>query len=88
MTTLRTQLVAVLATIKPTVDVPAVLAGNDDFMLALNMDSLDAVELTTHLSEDFGVEFGDEPDDLDALVSLTALEMLVERRRPAVPAAA
>lgn len=86
MTTLRSQLIAVLARIKPSFDVAAVLERSDDFMLALNMDSLDAVELTTHLSEDFGVEFGDDPDDLDALVSLSALEMLVERRRPALAA--
>ncbi|MEI2778370.1 MAG: phosphopantetheine-binding protein [Tetrasphaera sp.] len=86
MTTLRSQLIAVLATIKPTVDVAAVLERTDDFMLGLNMDSLDAVELTTHLSEDFGVEFGDDPDDLDGLVSLSALELLIERRRPAFAA--
>ncbi|GJF28389.1 hypothetical protein KNE206_10890 [Kitasatospora sp. NE20-6] len=61
-------------------DVSAELDQDDNFMRVLNLDSLDAVELTVRLGSDFGIEFGAEPDDLDALESLTALVALVERR--------
>lgn len=77
--TVRENLIRTLGTIKKR-EVGAELADDDNFMRALNMDSLDAVELTVRLSGDFGVEFGAEADDLDALESLTALIDLVARR--------
>jgi acyl carrier protein len=75
----RDRLAETLADIKKR-DVSAELAANDNFMRALNLDSLDAVELTVRLGADYGIEFGAEPEDLDALESLTALVALVERR--------
>ncbi|KQV15489.1 MULTISPECIES: acyl carrier protein [unclassified Kitasatospora] len=77
--TVRDNLIHTLGVIKKR-EVGAELAADDNFMRALNMDSLDAVELTVRLSSDHGVEFGAEPDDLDALESLGALIDLVVRR--------
>ncbi|GAA0679610.1 hypothetical protein GCM10010193_36520 [Kitasatospora atroaurantiaca] len=77
--TVRENLIRTLGVIKKR-EVGPELADDDNFMRALNMDSLDAVELTVRLSSDFGVEFGAEADDLDALESLTALIDLVTRR--------
>ncbi|MDR3031581.1 MAG: acyl carrier protein [Kitasatospora sp.] len=75
----RDRLAATLSLIKKR-DVSAELDRDDDFMRVLNLDSLDAVELTVRLGSDFGIEFGAEPEDLDALESLDALVALVERR--------
>lgn len=76
---IRDELVTVLTQIKGR-DVGPELADDDDFVRRLNLDSLDAVELTVRLGSDFGVEFGEEAEDLDALESLQALVALVARR--------
>lgn len=76
---MREQVCAILSEIKG-YDVRPALAEQDDFIVALNLDSLDAVELTVRLGSDFGVEFGAEPEDLEALESLQSLVALVERR--------
>ncbi|MFG3642549.1 acyl carrier protein [Micromonospora sp. NPDC047762] len=75
----RDRLADTLATIKKR-DVSAELAADDNFMRALNLDSLDAVELTVRLGSEYGIEFGEEIEDLDALESLSTLVALVERR--------
>ena len=76
----RHRLLEVLGSITG-VDAFEALEESDDFMSVLNLDSLDAVELTVRLSTEFGVEFGAEPEDLDALDTLTALTSLVHRRQ-------
>ncbi len=60
------------------------LAPGDDFMKVLNLDSLDAVELTVRIHETFGIEFGAEASDIDALASFGSLvELIRARMRPA-----
>ncbi|MCZ3387505.1 MAG: acyl carrier protein [Actinomycetia bacterium] len=76
---IRDEIVTILTQIKGR-DVGSELAADDDFMRKLHLDSLDAVELTVRLGSDFGVEFGAEAEDLDALESLQALVVLVTRR--------
>ena len=56
------------------------LDQDDNFMIVLNLDSLDAVELTVQINDRYGIEFGAESTDLDALASLSALVDLVIRR--------
>jgi acyl carrier protein len=75
----RTRLAQTLSEIKKR-DVTADLDQDDNFMRVLNLDSLDAVELTVRLGGDYGIEFGEEAEDLDALESLSTLVALVERR--------
>ncbi|MBC9716066.1 acyl carrier protein [Streptomyces sp. TRM66268-LWL] len=75
----REGLAGILGSIKKR-DVSAELAQDENFMRALNLDSLDAVELTVRLGTDYGVEFGAEAEDLDALESFSALVDLVVRR--------
>jgi acyl carrier protein len=77
--TVRDELVQMLGVIKRR-DVQADLAHDENFMRVLNLDSLDAVELTVKINDRFGVEFGAEASDLDALDNLTALVDLVARR--------
>ncbi len=45
------------------------------------MDSMAAVEFTVVLDQEFGIAFGSEMEDLDALDSFTELAALVNRRR-------
>lgn len=78
-TAVRSRLAQTLGEIKKR-DVTAELEQDDNFMRVLNLDSLDAVELTVRLGSDYGIEFGEEAEDLDALESLTTLVALVERR--------
>jgi acyl carrier protein len=77
--TVRDELVEMLGVIKRR-DVRADLTHDENFMRVLNLDSLDAVELTVKINDRFGVEFGAEASDLDALDNLTALVDLVARR--------
>jgi acyl carrier protein len=77
--TVRAALADMLSEIKH-YDVRADLGRDDNFMRVLNLDSLDAVELTVKINERFGLEFGADPNDLDALENLTALVDLVQRR--------
>ncbi|MCP2329568.1 acyl carrier protein [Hamadaea flava] len=64
-------------------DVAPDLADDDNALRALNLDSLDTVELSVRLEKDFGVEFGKDPADLAALESLPGLAGLVRGRMPA-----
>lgn len=75
----REELTAMLSAVKRR-DVRDELARDDDFMRVLRLDSLDAVELTTQIGERYGIEFGSDPADLDALDSFSALVELVLRR--------
>jgi len=77
--TVRNELLQMLGAIKRR-DVRADLTNDENFMRVLNLDSLDAVELTVKINDRFGVEFGAEASDLDALDNLTALVDLVRRR--------
>lgn len=56
------------------------LAEDDDFLRDLDMDSIDAVELTLELDARFDLAFGSEPDDVDHLKSFGALIDLVLER--------
>jgi len=77
--TVRDELLQMLGAIKRR-DVRADLTNDENFMRVLNLDSLDAVELNVKINDRFGVEFGAEASDLDALDNLTALVDLVRRR--------
>ncbi|GAU67362.1 polyketide synthase [Streptomyces sp. NBRC 110611] len=79
---IRESLLTILGGIKRR-DVRAALEEDDNFMRALHLDSLDAVELTVRLGGEFGFEFGTEAEDLDALQGLGALTALVARRATA-----
>ncbi|ARF54331.1 acyl carrier protein [Streptomyces gilvosporeus] len=79
---IRESLLTLLGGIKRR-DVRAALDDDDNFMRALHLDSLDAVELTVQLGAEFGFEFGTEDEDLDALQSLSALTALVAKRAAA-----
>ncbi|MDG6103898.1 acyl carrier protein [Dactylosporangium aurantiacum] len=64
-------------------DVAPDLAADDNALRALNLDSLETVELSVRLEKDLGVEFGKDPADLAALESLHGLTALVRDRLPA-----
>jgi acyl carrier protein len=72
-------LIRILSDIKGR-DVAAHLAADDNALRALNLDSLETVELSVRLEKDFGVEFGADPGDLAALESMRALADLVAER--------
>lgn len=77
------RLVSILAAIKklPRDAVEGAVAA-DDFLHALGMDSIDAVELTVQLDMVFELGFGQDPDDLDRLASFESLvDLVVERGR-------
>lgn len=61
-------------------DVPSGFSAEDDFMRILDLDSFDAVRLTARMHEVFGIEFGAEPDDVDALTRFGSLVELVRSR--------
>ena len=56
------------------------LEYKQDFINDLEIDSLDAVNITVEIGERFGFSFGEEIDDLDALSSFGSLIALIERR--------
>jgi acyl carrier protein len=76
----REDLVRVLGEIKRCDPGPA-LAESGDFMVALGFDSLDVVQLATHLDQVYGIKFGARRGDTEALASVDKLaEFVVERR--------
>lgn len=56
------------------------LSPDDDFLRVLDMDSIDAVELTLELDSVFDLGFGQHPDDLDHLATFGKLVDLVLSR--------
>jgi acyl carrier protein len=74
------RLIAILAGIKKLDSHSLSFSSDDDFLLILNFDSLDSVQLTMRISSEFGFNFGEEIDDIDALGSFGALVRLVEAR--------
>ena len=54
----------------------------DDFIQKYNLDSLDSVALTIEMSSIFGISFGEQVDDIDALSSFGSLVNLIESRAP------
>lgn len=71
---------ALLARVKSIDPTSFALRDDDDFLHVLDMDSIDAVELTIELDEAFDLRFGSEPEDVDHLKSFGALVDLVLRR--------
>lgn len=74
------ELHTVLARVKQLAPGSFRLADGDDFLRELDMDSIDAVELTIELDAVFDVGFGQEPDDVDCLKSFGSLVDLVLAR--------
>lgn len=56
------------------------LIASDDFITKYNLDSLDSVTLTVRISSEFGVNFGESMDDIDALATFGTLVELIESR--------
>lgn len=77
---IRTKIVEIIARVKRVPPSELDIADDQNFISDLAIDSLDAVSLTSELSETFGFSFGEEIDDLDALESFGGLVGLVERR--------
>lgn len=74
------RLLGILAEIKK-VDVGSFsLSLDDDFLTILNIDSLDAVQLTMRIASEFGFNFGEDIDDINALSSVGALAALIDAR--------
>ena len=81
----ETSLIEVIAVIKK-IDVCDInLKKDDDFMKKINLDSLDAVQLTVKLNEKFGFQFGAERNDLDALNTFGSLVELILNRATKKP---
>lgn len=55
---------------------------DDNFLEILNMDSLDSVEFTLCLNEEFDIVFGDDINDIDSLNSFGGLVKMVLARSP------
>jgi acyl carrier protein len=55
---------------------------DDDFIQKYNLDSLDSVALTIEMGSIFGISFGEQIDDIDALSSFGLLVNLIESRAP------
>ena len=72
----------IIASIKkiPVSDVD--LNFDDDFIQKYNLDSLDSVALTIEMGSIFGISFGEQIDDIDALSSFGLLVNLIESRAP------
>lgn len=74
------RLLSLLAEIKMIPPSSITLAAEDDFLVALDLDSIDAVELTVQLDALFDVGFGTDPDDVDQLATFgTLVELIVAR---------
>jgi acyl carrier protein len=74
------RLLSMLAAIKQLPAEAVTLDADDDFLRQFDMDSIDAVELTIQLDSEFGLGFGQDPDDLDALSSFGSLvDLVIER---------
>lgn len=78
-------LTEVIAKIKKVETCDISINRDDDFMKKINLDSLDAVQLTVKLNEKFGLQFGSERDDLDALNSFGSLVDLILSRATKKP---
>ncbi len=76
------KLKGIIASIKkiPVSDVD--LNFEDDFIQKYNLDSLDSVALTIEMGSIFGISFGEQIDDIDALSSFGSLVNLIESRVP------
>ena len=74
------RVLSMLADIRHLPVVPADLGAEDDFLRVLEMDSIDAVELTVQLDAVFALGFGEDPDDVDHLASFGSLIDLVITR--------
>lgn len=70
-------IVGILANLKDVSPDDIVLGDNDDFLRVLDLDSIDAVELTACLDASFDVRFGAAPDDLDRLACFGSIVDLV-----------
>jgi acyl carrier protein len=57
------------------------LDADDDFLTKAALTSLQTVQLTVRLDDRFGIKFGTEAEDFEALASLGRLAELVDRRR-------
>ena len=74
------RLTSILEEIKQLPNGSLLIGENDDFLRVLEMDSIDAVELTLQLDSQFGLDFGQDPDDLDALARFGSLVDLILAR--------
>jgi len=74
------RLLSMLADIKQTSRDSMTFQDEDDFLQMLDMDSIDAVELTLQLDAVFSLGFGEDPDDVDHLGSFGGLVDLVMTR--------
>jgi len=60
------------------------LADDCHFINVLGMKSLEVVTLIDLIREKFGVTLGEEPEDLEALLSFGTLASWIERKQQAV----
>jgi acyl carrier protein len=74
------RLTTIIADIKKIESKDLSFAPGDDFLSILNIDSLDSVQLTMRITSEFGFNFGEEIDDIDALGSFGGLATLVHAR--------
>lgn len=74
------RLLGILAEIKKVDPATISLRADDDFLSVLNIDSLDSVQLTMKIAAEFGFNFGEDVEDIEALESFGRLVALVEAR--------